>query len=369
MKQSAEKMYQYLAAQAEKQGFLSFKDFMAAALYHPEYGYYSTGAISIGRQGDFSTCLTLDPIVSSAICGWIENSMKQTSQHGDYHIVELGGGSGELLQAVMRNISKKLLKRIIYHIVDINPALKKQQREKISSFDMTVTWQQQITDALHLCEGNCLIIGHEFLDTFPVRILEWTGSEWFELFLTVTDRHLSEYLGPPHPPISGLPGYSFEKFIPPQKGQRIEIATSLLNWWLSWNDIARDVTWLSIDYGDYFPGLYRKRPGGTVRAYWNHHRFDGIDIYKRPGKQDLTADVNFSDLILWADYLNWEVTYADEQHQFISDLTRKQLNPLTRLFHPPENYHQRLLNEHNFVMSKWGAGAAFKVLVLQKKQL
>ena len=63
---------------------------------------------------------------------------------------------------------------------------------------------------------------------------------------------------------------------------------------------------LTIDYGGPAETLYHRRPGGTVRAYLFHQRLEGLEIHANPGRQDLTADVNYSDLAAWSE--PWLVT-------------------------------------------------------------
>jgi SAM-dependent MidA family methyltransferase len=57
---------------------------------------------------------------------------------------------------------------------------------------------------------------------------------------------------------------------------------------------------LTIHYGAAAETLYQRRPCGTVRAYLLQQRLDGPAIYQNPGRQDLTADVNFTDLQNWS---------------------------------------------------------------------
>ena len=75
---------------------------------------------------------------------------------------------------------------------------------------------------------------------------------------------------------------------------------------------------LTIDYGDLAPDLYAGRPLGTLRAYWKHRRMDGLQVFARFGLQDLTADVNFSDLISHGESLGWRTTGYRTQGEFIS---------------------------------------------------
>jgi SAM-dependent MidA family methyltransferase len=57
---------------------------------------------------------------------------------------------------------------------------------------------------------------------------------------------------------------------------------------------------LTIDYGCEVDSLYHRRLHGSLRAYLMHHRIEGSGIYKNIGRQDLTADINFTDLMTWS---------------------------------------------------------------------
>jgi SAM-dependent MidA family methyltransferase len=63
---------------------------------------------------------------------------------------------------------------------------------------------------------------------------------------------------------------------------------------------------LSIDYGGISSEIYERRPQGTLRAYRGQQRLTGAEVYELPGRQDITADVNFDDLAQWARALGWE---------------------------------------------------------------
>jgi SAM-dependent MidA family methyltransferase len=74
---------------------------------------------------------------------------------------------------------------------------------------------------------------------------------------------------------------------------------------------------LTIDYGDQQMAQRRLPVQGTLRAYWKHQRFTGREIYARFGKQDITADVNFSDLIRWGEELGWRSELLATQREFL----------------------------------------------------
>jgi SAM-dependent MidA family methyltransferase len=65
---------------------------------------------------------------------------------------------------------------------------------------------------------------------------------------------------------------------------------------------------LTIDYGGAAKEIYHRRPAGTLRAYRDQNRLHGESVYEQPGRQDITADVNFEDLAMWARELGWETS-------------------------------------------------------------
>jgi SAM-dependent MidA family methyltransferase len=58
---------------------------------------------------------------------------------------------------------------------------------------------------------------------------------------------------------------------------------------------------LTIDYGATAENLYHRRPRGSIRGYLFQQRLEGAAIYQNPGRQDITADVNFTDLRNWSE--------------------------------------------------------------------
>jgi hypothetical protein len=74
---------------------------------------------------------------------------------------------------------------------------------------------------------------------------------------------------------------------------------------------------LTIDYGDIMPALHHRRLLGSMRGYAAHQRLTGQDIYQAPGRCDLTADVNFSDLEKWGLALGWQTLTHSTLDKFI----------------------------------------------------
>ena len=82
----------------------------------------------------------------------------------------------------------------------------------------------------------------------------------------------------------------------------MEVAESYRDWLRGWLPSWKAGRMLTIDYGaEASTAFYHRRPHGSVRAYFMQQRIEGPGIYESPGRQDLTADVNFTDLQRWAE--------------------------------------------------------------------
>jgi len=79
-------------------------------------------------------------------------------------------------------------------------------------------------------------------------------------------------------------------------GQIVEVHESYYTWFKELSCSLQRGALLTIDYGGSTTEVYRGKRSGTLRAFFQHQRLEGMEIYRRPGQQDLTADVNFDDL-------------------------------------------------------------------------
>ena len=131
-------------------------------------------------------------------------------------------------------------------------------------------------------------------------------------------------------------------------GQRCEVHISYREWLGQWRPMLRRGSLLTIDYGNVYPLIYRRWPRGTMRAYFRQTRYDGNEVYQRVGRQDLTCDVNFSDLRRWGTELGLAERAFVTQRKFL-------------LKHVPT------LNSARdaalaFLLDEEGAGGAFRAL-------
>jgi SAM-dependent MidA family methyltransferase len=177
-------------------------------------------------------------------------------------------------------------------LVESSAILRNHQKHTLGK---RASYHPEIDQALEACEGNAVIFSNELVDAFPVRWFQQSTDGWMEIALDHSEQPPREILIPP----TSLPESSiFQRDFPPS--QRVEVHASYHQWLKSWLPLWRRGEMLTIDYGNTAEALYHRQPAGSLRGYFLQQRLEGLAIYQHPGLQDLTADVNFTDLIEWA---------------------------------------------------------------------
>ena len=319
-------------------GRVSFERFMELALYHPLHGYYAGQVSNIGRNGDFSTAMTISDSLVRSIASWVRAEARRLSMR-IAEVIELGGGTGQLASGIIKSF--RSWEPVRYQIVEISKSLQRLQEQKLRG--QPVRWTESVQTALTNASGAAILISNEFVDAFPCRRFELGANGWKEICLRLHDELWTEE----GVEVATLPPSStFDlKFI---TGQRVEIFDSYREWLTGVDQHFGKGSILTIDYGGLPDEVYHRRPAGTMRAFFHHQRINGMGIYLRPGRQDLTADVNFSDLKIWGEKIGLATIELITQAKFI----QRWSNPKSRT--------EKLGDQ--FVADQSGMGAAFKVL-------
>lgn len=265
-------------------GKLRFDRFMDLALHDPDRGYYARRIRAVGKGGDFTTTPMLTPALGKAVAAWALNALRETRCRD---LIELGPGEGLLARAVIQTLPWWQRLRTRIHLVETSAPLRARQQSLLGP---KVRWHASIDEALEACGGRACIYSNEFVDAFPVRRFRREPDGWSELFLSPAEVW---------EPCGDLPSSSALQSSFPS-GQIVEVMDAYHSWLDTWTGHWRAGRMLTIDYGAEVDALYHRRPRGSLRAYLLQQRLEGPDAYANPGKQDLTADVNFTDLQNWS---------------------------------------------------------------------
>ncbi len=263
---------------------------MAWALHDPKRGYYARQISGISGRGDFTTAPMLSEAPARAITAWAIKAMKET---GCRDLIEIGPGEGTLAAAVMKFLPWHRRWKTRLHLVETSAPLAERQRNLLGN---RAIWHRHLSEALESCGGRAVIFSNELVDAFPVRRYQKTTGGWLEMAVRFDEnRRAHESLMSPAllPESSG-----FLETHP--LGQMIEVHESYQRYLAEWMPRWNAGRMLTIDYGSTAERIYHRRPRGTLRAYLLQQRLEGPEIYGNAGRQDLTADVNFTDLQDWS---------------------------------------------------------------------
>lgn len=297
------------AALTDHGGMLPFDRFMEIALHHPEGGYYTTQIRGIGRGGDFTTVPVLTESFARALEGWIRQTALRLGWR-QIPVIECGPGDGSLAAGILRASGWLGRRKLHLHLVETSAPLRKQQQQTLRGH--RAQWHANIAEALMACRGRALIYHNEFFDAFPCRVFQREEAGWNELHLEVVNGRLNECFLPPRRP---LPESSALTRVWPV-GQRIEVFEEVRTWMRDMSSPWKEGAMLAVDYGGNANSIYRRRPGGTLRAYRGQERLTGDAVFEMPGRQDMTADVNFDDIAAWGRALGWSTGFDRSLAEF-----------------------------------------------------
>jgi SAM-dependent MidA family methyltransferase len=349
---------------SESGGSVSFERFMAEALYHPEFGYYTHHIRTVGgSRGDFATSATLSSLLGESIAAWIRAEIESLGLAPPIHLIEIGGGEGSLMRDVITALDagkkpwwRRSRPRFHFHLVEISPRLRARQQETLKAMRRSITWHDSVESALAAADGQAILFSNELVDAFPVRLLRWVGH-WSEVLVSFDPAEgLREHFARP----IDLDRDRFSVLREPEiwpSGQRVELHESYRRWWEKWSPALKCGALLTIDYGASAADLYRKRPEGTLRAYFRHQRLTGAGIYRLFGQQDITADVCFDDLIDWGVKFGFSTTHHLSQAEFLRSFAPKKCAGLAASDRAAA-----------FLLDPDGAGGAFRALAQRKSE-
>ncbi len=362
-----ERLRGFILSQIEKRGSIPFSQFMEWCLYHPDYGYYRSERMNIGRDGDFYT----SPCVHPLFGGLIAKQLSQMSEQWGgpfFDVVEQGGGRGFLCEDVLQWAKKNssvFYQRLRYHLIETSPFLLKEQRERLVEHEKEgkVFWM----DPEAFEEGRALVEGcflsNELVDALPVRQVIFDRGNLKEIYVTQDHDQLKEQWGKLSDP--RIVSYFQSMGITLQEGQRAEVNLKALDWMEKVARCLKKGFVLTIDYGYLAKELYGShRREGTLLCYTQHQTSE--NPYERLGEQDITSHVNFTGLIQKGEEVGLRFTGLVPQYQFLIALgLLQEMESLGREMPEMDALQLRLSLKH-LIEPEMGMGEVFKVLIQHK---
>jgi NADH dehydrogenase [ubiquinone] 1 alpha subcomplex assembly factor 7 len=270
-----------------ERGPITVAEYIEAALFHPDFGYY-LNKNPLGEIGDFVTAPEISQIFGELIGIWCVQVWEAMGIVEPIRLIELGPGRGTLMADALRairNTSHRLFQEIHVDLVEVNPILKKHQREALAqTADKTcLRWHSQFSD---VPSGPAIVLANEFFDVFPVEQFEWSPEGWHRRRVGFDDTSQTFTFTRGEICDPELPDYQMQFELGAIFEQCVEgeaLAAEISSHLVTYGGTA-----LIIDYGHSPSGT-----GETLQAVRDHQK---CPVLLEPGTADITHHLDFDAL-------------------------------------------------------------------------
>ena len=286
-------MKKKVISRIEADGPLRFDEFMEMCLYDQDEGFYGAGRVRPGEQSDFLTAPEVSPWFGRLLGRWVAKV-----SDGDDVLVEVGSGSGSLLEPLLEEVADRLSPT--YAVEASSRA-----REEISGRAAGVEAVAGIDGVPS--GGRGVVIANELLDNLPFRLADRHDGGWLEYriadldgTLTMEQRRDEDLSAWCDRDIGDVPSGSL-------MAAQIEAA----RWVKDVIGHFDTVQICLIDYAATTSELARRPRNDVVRTYHGHRA--GFDFLTEPGTRDITTDVNIDTITRAVRSMGATVTLSDQR--------------------------------------------------------
>jgi SAM-dependent MidA family methyltransferase len=237
---------------------VSLEQFVDAALYAPEIGYYTkpeTHRVGSAADRDFYTASSLGAVFARLVASAVQ-SLWPSAFGEEFTFVELGA---------------------------------EPERHLFSEFSCPFPAHRVIRQGEPVqLSGPCVVFSNELFDAQPFRQFRFVHGFWQEVGVRIDSEAPSLEARAPANPLPTLPTQASEGYcLDDPSGARRLMGTLTSQPWHG--------LFLAFDYGLSREEIHHRRPDGTARTY-HHHRM-GTDLLEAPGEIDLTHHICWDDLL------------------------------------------------------------------------
>ncbi len=350
-----------------EKGRITFAEYMAACLYEPGLGYYTSPGRKVGAEGDFYTSSNVHALFGRLIARELCRMWEVMGSPERFDAVEPGAAGGRLACDILdaiRELEPELYDRLTYRLIEAEPSLRPVQEETLRAHRGRIAWSSPEALASGKLSFTGCILSNELLDAFPVHAVEMTPDCLKERYVTVTDGRLTELLDDPSTP--ALAKRFRDLGVTLGVGHRAEVNLALPGWLASVERSLQRGFVLTVDYGYEAAELYGPmRRNGTLLCYWRHTVEE--DPFRRPGEQDMTSHVDFTTLMREGERLGLATVWFGEQYRFL--MAAGMMAEMMALEATAATEEERLKNRlalKKLMLPEGGMGDTFRVLVQAK---
>lgn len=337
-------------------GPITFAEYMDAALFDPDDGYYMTRAsIGFGEGDDFFTSADLGPHFGRALSRIAIDVWVALGRPAAWDVVETGAGRGTVMWEVLGSLERErpdAARSARPAIVEVSPRLREQQASALGGRELRFA-----TSVRGLTPINGLVFANEVLDAFPVQVLVRTPEGVREVYVDEKDGELVEILKPAsHADLR----WRVPEALP--MGGRWEVSVAAEGWIAQVAAALGTGYLLIVDYGDDEAGLLGRLGAGTVRGFSRHRLVE--DPLQDPGRVDLTATVDLTAIRRAAEGAGLRVVGMTTQREMLIALGARE--PVARASSPIEQLREASRRSAIDVLLDPNGLGAFRALLFAK---
>jgi len=356
-----------LSARIAKRGRITFADFMAACLYEPGLGYYTSPGRKVGAEGDFYTSITVHAAFGRVIAREIAQMWRCMGRVAEFTLVECGAGNGRLACDIMDFLAERepeMYQGVRLVLVEQEPSPESAQRGMLASHIDRLSWLSPDEFSSGSFTFSGCLYSNELIDALPTHRVVMTSDGLKEIYVNCKDGEFAEEAGEPSTP--EIEAYLKRIAVELYPAQQAEVNLNAPQWLAAASKALRQGFILTIDYGYPAPELYTpRRKLGTLLCYYRHQTEE--NPYLRPGLQDITSHVDFTTLMKCGERLGLQNDWFGEQYRFmLSTGIIEEIEEIERSAKPDEEKLRLRLTLKKLIMPEGGMGDTFKVLIQSK---
>jgi SAM-dependent MidA family methyltransferase len=288
-----------LRARIKQDGPISFREWMQAALYDDQEGYYCRpDRIPQGRAGDYRTAPETSPLFAATFAWYFSKLFAdlffELGAPPTWTIFEAGAGGGEFAYGVLNSLRAKypnVFSATSYVIDEVSPATRRRAAERLTEFADRLTFQRLVEIDQTANAGVCF--SNELVDAFPVHRVIMRNGRLSELCVGLKQ---DAFAWVERDPEQSVAEYCRRVDLRLSEGQVAEINLEVEEFISRAARLFERGFLITVDYGAERNELLDSpdRFAGTLRAFHRHHLID--NVLARPGEQDLTTTVDWTQI-------------------------------------------------------------------------
>ena len=349
-----------------REGAITFHDWMKAALYDTQGGYYQRAdRMPWGREGDYRTSSERSELFAATFAGYFAQLYDQVES---FAIVECGAGDGTFAAGVLHTLQEQFPRAFAdtrYVVCELSDDARTRAQQRLREFGERVQFCAGLNS---VSASSGIWFANELLDAFPVHRVVQSDEGLSELYVTVAaDGSFAWTRGQLSTPrLAEFCSANVPELV---NGQIIEINPGLEDWFTQVSTKLEHGFVITVDYGAEAAELYNPalRLQGTLRGFSEHAFVD--DLLAQPGNYDLTSSVNWTQVRTIGERLGFEVVDFASQDKFLMNaglLDRLQYRLSTA---ETEGEKLSLTTSAREMILPGGMASSFQVLVQKRFQL